>query len=292
MNSEENCSRNRLMSGSNVSLATTSSSTPKLPISENCSNAEPSPSFSCPQLDAVAFRGSSTSVSGMEHPHQTMLTSGGGPPPPTGSTRRFSRVWCYFTMMDNYHYTCKLCNFVGTYTNTTNMRKHIQHHHPERYQDILDHTRPTTRPNIQYYSLEQQQQNLQQLNDHHVEYRDRTVATAAHSYNNNYAPVPQLAFNSFDNSLKNLEDSKGSLSGLHHPSFRGRAALGSQGSSSSISGYSSLFPSSSKLVDDQHNKTVTLDKAPSKEVFDFSLVNSSSKKASPRIGTLFHLYTY
>lgn len=66
--------------------------------------------------------------------------------PLVGSTRRTSRVWRYFGMMDNCHYICHLCSFVGAYTNTTNMRKHIQHHHPERYQDILDHTRPTTRP--------------------------------------------------------------------------------------------------------------------------------------------------
>ncbi|XP_042886094.1 protein bric-a-brac 2-like isoform X2 [Penaeus japonicus] len=63
-----------------------------------------------------------------------------------GSTRRTSRVWRYFGMVDNCHYICRLCSFVGAYTNTTNMRKHIQHHHPERFQDILDHTRPTTRP--------------------------------------------------------------------------------------------------------------------------------------------------
>ncbi|CAL4068898.1 unnamed protein product [Meganyctiphanes norvegica] len=62
------------------------------------------------------------------------------------STRRTSRVWRYFVMVDNCHYLCRLCSFVGAYTNTTNMRKHIQHHHPERFQDILDHTRPTTRP--------------------------------------------------------------------------------------------------------------------------------------------------
>ncbi|KAG0716868.1 Protein bric-a-brac 2 [Chionoecetes opilio] len=63
-----------------------------------------------------------------------------------GSTRRTSRVWRYFGMVDNCHYICRLCSFVGAYTNTTNMRKHIQHHHPERFQDILDHTRPTSRP--------------------------------------------------------------------------------------------------------------------------------------------------
>nr|XP_053646520.1 uncharacterized protein LOC128698346 [Cherax quadricarinatus]XP_053646521.1 uncharacterized protein LOC128698346 [Cherax quadricarinatus]XP_053646522.1 uncharacterized protein LOC128698346 [Cherax quadricarinatus] len=61
-------------------------------------------------------------------------------------TRRTSRVWRYFGMVDNCHYICRLCSFVGAYTNTTNMRKHIQHHHPERFQDILDHTRPTSRP--------------------------------------------------------------------------------------------------------------------------------------------------
>ena len=66
-------------------------------------------------------------------------------------SRRTSRVWLYFRMVDQYHYACQLCNFVGAYTNTTNMRKHIQHHHPERYQDLLDHTRPSNRPNIQYY---------------------------------------------------------------------------------------------------------------------------------------------
>ncbi|KAK7082844.1 hypothetical protein SK128_003839 [Halocaridina rubra] len=66
--------------------------------------------------------------------------------PTVGSTRRTSRVWRYFGMVDNCHYICRLCYFVGAYTNTTNMRKHIQHHHPERFQDILDHTRPTTRP--------------------------------------------------------------------------------------------------------------------------------------------------
>ncbi|XP_042206862.1 zinc finger and BTB domain-containing protein 17-like isoform X2 [Homarus americanus] len=64
----------------------------------------------------------------------------------SGSTRRTSRVWRYFGMVDNCHYICRLCSFVGAYTNTTNMRKHIQHHHPERFQDILDHTRPSTRP--------------------------------------------------------------------------------------------------------------------------------------------------
>ncbi|XP_063880318.1 zinc finger and BTB domain-containing protein 44-like isoform X2 [Scylla paramamosain] len=64
----------------------------------------------------------------------------------SGSTRRTSRVWRYFGMVDNCHYICRLCSFVGAYTNTTNMRKHIQHHHPERFQDILDHTRPTSRP--------------------------------------------------------------------------------------------------------------------------------------------------
>nr|XP_045597602.1 uncharacterized protein LOC123757808 isoform X2 [Procambarus clarkii] len=63
-----------------------------------------------------------------------------------GSTRRTSRVWRYFGMVDNCHYICRLCSFVGAYTNTTNMRKHIQHHHPEIFQDILDHTRPTSRP--------------------------------------------------------------------------------------------------------------------------------------------------
>ncbi|XP_050724832.1 uncharacterized protein LOC127002750 isoform X2 [Eriocheir sinensis] len=63
-----------------------------------------------------------------------------------GSTRRTSRVWRYFGMVDNCHYICRLCSFVGAYTNTTNMRKHIQHHHPDHFQDILDHTRPSTRP--------------------------------------------------------------------------------------------------------------------------------------------------
>ncbi|XP_071529150.1 uncharacterized protein [Panulirus ornatus] len=71
---------------------------------------------------------------------------GGGSSGMVGSTRRTSRVWRYFGMVDNCHYICRLCSFVGAYTNTTNMRKHIQHHHPERFQDILDHTRPTTRP--------------------------------------------------------------------------------------------------------------------------------------------------
>lgn len=62
-----------------------------------------------------------------------------------GTGRRTSRVWKYFSMVDNCHYVCCLCNFVGAYTNTTNMRKHIQNHHPEIFQDILDHTRPSNR---------------------------------------------------------------------------------------------------------------------------------------------------
>lgn len=74
------------------------------------------------------------------------MNMGGGGVGVGGSTRRTSRVWRYFGMVDNCHYICRLCSFVGAYTNTTNMRKHIQHHHPERFQDILDHTRPTTRP--------------------------------------------------------------------------------------------------------------------------------------------------
>ena len=67
------------------------------------------------------------------------------------SGRRTSRVWKYFRMANNNYYVCCLCNFVGAYTNTTNMRKHIQIHHPEIFQDILDHTRPTNRLN--YFQL-------------------------------------------------------------------------------------------------------------------------------------------
>lgn len=99
----------------------------------------------------------------------------------SSSGRRTSRVWCYFTMIDNYHYACTLCQFIGTYTNTTNMRKHIQHHHPERYQDILDHTRPTVRPNsLQYYMLDQHQQSMAPdvtvLNDMSSHYRPAAVS--------------------------------------------------------------------------------------------------------------------
>lgn len=61
------------------------------------------------------------------------------------SARRTSRVWKYFRLIDNSHYVCCLCQFAGAYTNTTNMRIHIKNHHPEIYQDILDHTRPSNR---------------------------------------------------------------------------------------------------------------------------------------------------
>lgn len=79
------------------------------------------------------------------------------------SGRRTSRVWLYFKMVDAYHYKCEQCKFVGTYTNTTNMRKHIQHHHPEIYEDILNHTRHVARPNLFYNTsvAYQQQQQLE-----------------------------------------------------------------------------------------------------------------------------------
>ena len=76
--------------------------------------------------------------------------------------RRRSRVWKYFIMVDTWHYTCRLCRFVGVYTNTTNMRKHIQNHHPEIYQDILDHTLPTGAPLIRHHMTHQSYPHLYQ----------------------------------------------------------------------------------------------------------------------------------
>ena len=133
--------------------------------------------------------------------------------------RRTSRVWLYFRMVDQYHYACQLCQFVGTYTNTTNMRKHIQHHHPQSYQDILDHTRPTNRPSLQYYQAvathhhHQQQHHQHQQNSaneysgqqHQQQYQARLPPAFPNERDglmpqiNNYSGTRQSSFNNNNN---------------------------------------------------------------------------------------------
>jgi len=129
--------------------------------------------------------------------------------------RKFSRVWCYFTMINSYNYTCKLCHFVGTYTNTTNMRKHIQHHHPERYQDILDHTRPTSRSQMTH------QQFYNNLVDQQQQQQHSTTENMATGFSfNNYMQIQQQFPNTHTfesaNLLKN-EDVKPILAGNSFP---------------------------------------------------------------------------
>ncbi|XP_018006610.1 protein abrupt isoform X2 [Hyalella azteca] len=159
------------------------------PVSETCAAASVSSSVETSDEVAAAFAAAcaSNSFSGDSVGPGTAPASGVAASS-ANSGRRTSRVWLYFSMIDNYHYACKLCQFVGTYTNTTNMRKHIQHHHPERYQDILDHTRHITRPNLQHYcpmeNSQQQQLSLAGTPDLQMQYRtgERSVPVSYQNY--------------------------------------------------------------------------------------------------------------